>query len=83
MDERLHKAVIDFLNNDVIQDFENLNQCKDNLMIQTERYTNNYGRNDWRTTVLRGILLLSDSPYCDELFHVIHKEFEQAKDEQI
>lgn len=56
MDKRLKKSVIDFMRSEVLFDFQNIAQCISSIEIQLNVKEERYGRNDWRSAVLRALL---------------------------
>lgn len=63
LEERLDKACIEFLNNEVLVRYENLVVLQASICALINEKEKGYGRNDWRVAVLRAI---SDKLYGDE-----------------
>ena len=79
LNERLHKAGIKFLNDNILDNdsWSTDSSLKDDLYKKERKYRDENGRNDWHTSLLRG--LRANSDFNLEFVQTIRKKMRERK----
>ena len=83
MNERLSKAAIDYIHNEIIDDYSDDNQCIESIRAQLKRKEKKYGPNDWRTAILRALLSVIQGSEKDNFLKSLQSTIKNKSDQLI